>query len=140
MRAVVFCELATNWCTLESRSPEETTVLTDAFDCVQLRAGRAAPVLSREKDVEADRERVQVGGRDIGENEVGACRRWPMEDDLASLGGARGSAVEGWRAIFVVIRRQVSRKGVSSSSLCHPISWRKTGYRGRRTCRSNQNP
>ena len=39
MRAVVFCELATNWCALESRSPEETTALADAFDCVQLRAG-----------------------------------------------------------------------------------------------------
>ena len=103
-RAAVFCELATEWWALESREPEETMELADAFDCVRPRAGPGSSievmlsvsiVLRREKDVEAERERARVDGREIGENEVGACGREPMEDDLESLEGARGAAVEG---------------------------------------------
>ena len=66
-------------------------------------------MLRHESDVETERERTRVNGREMGKNEVGACGREAMEGDLESFEGARGVAACG-------------RSGASGASRVGPLA------------------
>lgn len=118
---------------LESREPDETIELADAFDCVRLRVaglGRSTDVtlsvsalLRRFWGKVDDNERDRAPAvRGAGEKEVGARDKLPTELDFASCEGARDIDVEyteGCRSMLELMSRLVSREGASSSSLKH---------------------